>query len=438
MKFGVFDHMDDAGVPQGQLYADRLRLVEAYDRAGLYGYHLAEHHATPLGLAASPSLFLAAMAQRTTRLRFGPMVYLLPFHHPLRLIEEVCMLDQMSGGRFELGVGRGVSPFETAAYALDFAQTQQMYHEAFQVLLKGLASDELTFEGKFYRFDKVPMVLRPVQRPHPPLWYGTTIPENADWPAANDVNIVSLGLRATIRPIFERYLAVRQKLGKDTSMLYGVGRHVVVADTDAEALAIARRAYPRWRNSFRWLFARNNAEPRIGGLYPMTWDELQAVDNGIAGSPQTVRDFIKAEIETTGPNYFVSWLAFGDMTLNEALHSVELLSREVMPGLRLIHRHHRRVLGVTQRQRGLDVAHVRLGGEPRDEVLERRHVGRDAFEDEVDLAGEHPAFAHQRLLAHEVLERLEVRLGLAREMHHGEHGDLVAEPLLVEHARDSP
>ena len=196
------------------------------------------------------------------------MVYLLPFHHPLRLIEEVCMLDQMSGGRFELGVGRGVSPFETAAYALDFAQTQQMYHEAFQVLLKGLASDELTFEGKFYRFDKVPMVLRPVQQPHPPLWYGTTIPENADWPAANDVNIVSLGLRATIRPIFERYLAVRQKLGKDTSMLYGVGRHVVVADTDAEALAIARRAYPRWRNSFRWLFARNNAEPRIGGLYP--------------------------------------------------------------------------------------------------------------------------------------------------------------------------
>ena len=331
MKFGVFDHMDDAGVPQGQLYADRLRLVEAYDRAGLYGYHLAEHHATPLGLAASPSLFLAAMAQRTTRLRFGPMVYLLPFHHPLRLIEEVCMLDQMSGGRFELGVGRGVSPFETAAYALDFAQTQQMYHEAFQVLLKGLASDELTFEGKFYRFDKVPMVLRPVQRPHPPLWYGTTIPENADWPAANDVNIVSLGLRATIRPIFERYLAVRQKLGKDTSMLYGVGRHVVVADTDAEALAIARRAYPRWRNNFRWLFARNNAEPRIGGLYPMTWDELQAVDNGIAGSPQTVRDFIKAEIETTGPNYFVPWLAFGDMTLKEALHSVELLAQEVMP-----------------------------------------------------------------------------------------------------------
>src|SRR5262249_41721467 len=116
MKFGVFDHMDDAGVPLGQLYADRLRLIEAYDRARLYGPPLAEHQATPIGCAASPGIFPSAVAQRPTRLRFGPLVYLLPFYHPLRLIEEVCMLDQMSGGRFQLGIGRGVSPFETAAY----------------------------------------------------------------------------------------------------------------------------------------------------------------------------------------------------------------------------------------------------------------------------------------------------------------------------------
>jgi alkanesulfonate monooxygenase SsuD/methylene tetrahydromethanopterin reductase-like flavin-dependent oxidoreductase (luciferase family) len=331
VKFGVFDHMDDAGVPLGELYANRLRLAEAYDRAGFYGYHLAEHHGTPLGCASSPGLFLAAVAQRTTKLRFGPMVYLLPFYHPLRLIEEVCMLDQMSGGRFELGIGRGVSPFETAAYALDFAQTQAMYHEAFQVLLKGLASDELTFEGKFYRFDKVSMVLRPVQRPHPPLWYGVSVPDNADWPAENDVNIVSLGPRQTVRPIFERYLAVRRKLGKDRSTLLGVGRHVIVATTDAQALAIARRAYPRWRASFRWLFERHGAEPRVSGLYPKTFDELQALDTAIAGSPQIVRNFIAAEVESTGTNYFVPWLVFGDMTLEEALRSVDLFAREVMP-----------------------------------------------------------------------------------------------------------
>jgi alkanesulfonate monooxygenase SsuD/methylene tetrahydromethanopterin reductase-like flavin-dependent oxidoreductase (luciferase family) len=333
MKFGVFDHMDDAGVPLGQLFADRLKLIEAYDRAGLYGYHLAEHHSTPLGSAASPSLFLAAVAQRTSRLRFGPLVYLLPFYHPLRLIEEVCMLDQLSGGRLLLGVGRGVSPFETKLYGLDFAKTGAMYHEAFQVLLQGLASDELTFHGDFYQFDKVPMLLKPVQRPHPPLWYGTTIPENADWPAANDVNTVSIALRPTVRAITDRYRAERDRLGKprDNAPLLGVARHVVVAETDAQALAIARRAYPRWRASFRWLFERHGAAPRIGDLYPPTFDELMAVENGIAGSPQTVRDFVAAEMAASGSNYLLSWFAFGDMTLAEQLASFELFAREVMP-----------------------------------------------------------------------------------------------------------
>jgi alkanesulfonate monooxygenase SsuD/methylene tetrahydromethanopterin reductase-like flavin-dependent oxidoreductase (luciferase family) len=334
MKFGIFDHMDDAGVPHGELFAGRLRLAEAYDRAGFHGYHLAEHHGTPIGCAASPGIFLAALAQRTEKLRFGPLVYLLPFYHPLRLIEEICMLDQMSGGRLELGIGRGVSPFETANYALDFAQTGAMYHEAFQVLLKGLTADELTFEGKFYRFDKVPMVLKPVQRPHPPLWYGVSIPDNADWPAANDVNIVSLAPPAAVRPIFERYLATRRKLGRGDTTLRGVGRHVVVADTDAKALEIARRAYPRWRTNFFWLFRRHGSAPRVGDLYPESFDQLAALKTAIAGSPQTVRDFIAAEIEATAPNYFAPWLAFGDMTLDEALHSVDLFAREVMPAFR--------------------------------------------------------------------------------------------------------
>jgi alkanesulfonate monooxygenase SsuD/methylene tetrahydromethanopterin reductase-like flavin-dependent oxidoreductase (luciferase family) len=323
--------MDDAGVPHGELFAGRLRLAEAYDRLGFHGYHLAEHHGTPIGCAASPGIFLAALAQRTEKLRFGPLVYLLPFYHPLRLIEEICMLDQLSGGRLELGIGRGVSPFETNNYALDFSQTGAMYHEAFQVLLTGLAADELTFDGKFYRFDKVPMVLKPVQRPHPPLWYGVSIPDNADWPAANDVNVVSLAPPAAVRPIFERYQATRRKLGKGDTTLRGVGRHVVVADTDEKALAIARRAYPRWRSNFFWLFRRHGSAPRVGDLYPESFDQLAALRTAVAGSPQTVRDFIAAEIEETSPNYFVPWLAFGDMTVDEALHSVDLFGREVMP-----------------------------------------------------------------------------------------------------------
>ena len=323
--------MDDAGVPFTQLYADRVKLAEAYDRAGFYGYHLAEHHATPLGGAASPGLFLAAIAQRTTRLRFGPLVYLLPYYHPVRLIEEVCMLDQMSGGRFELGIGRGVSPLEADAFDVDFKAAPAIYREGLQVLLRGLSSDELSFAGEHYNFRKVPMVLRPVQRPHPPLWAGVLSEASADWPAENDVHIVSLGPRAFVRTIVGRYRAARTRLGKADDRLIGVGRHVVVADTDAEALEIARRAYPRWVESFRWLWVRHGTLPGITAMYPGSFDELQALGHGIAGSPRTVRDFIAADVEATGVNYFLSWFAFGDLTLAESLRSVELFAREIMP-----------------------------------------------------------------------------------------------------------
>ena len=108
------------------------------------------------------------------------------------------------------------------------------------------------------------MILKPVQKPHPPLWYGVTLPGNAAWPAENNVNIVALGLRDNTGAIIKAYRETRAQAWPrcPTATLAGVSRHVVVADTDEAALAIARRAYPRWRTSFRWLFNRHGTEPR--------------------------------------------------------------------------------------------------------------------------------------------------------------------------------
>src|SRR5712675_1849220 len=119
MQFGVFDHLDRNDLPLRDYYEARLQIIEAYDRAGFYAYHVAEHHATPLGMAPSPSIFLAAAAQRTQRLRLGTLVYALPLHHPLRMIEEICMLDHLSRGRLDMGFGRGSSPIELEYYGQD-------------------------------------------------------------------------------------------------------------------------------------------------------------------------------------------------------------------------------------------------------------------------------------------------------------------------------
>src|SRR5919206_3996361 len=107
IHFGIFDWLDESGRGIGTTYEERLRVLELADRLGFYGYHLAEHHATELSTVPSPHLFLAAAAQRTRRLRLGPLSVILPLYEPMRLLEEICMLDQLSGGRLELGISRG-------------------------------------------------------------------------------------------------------------------------------------------------------------------------------------------------------------------------------------------------------------------------------------------------------------------------------------------
>ena len=156
--FGLFDWIDQGTAPLQQLYEERLQLLEVADAAGFFCYHLAEHHTTPLGMAPSPALFLTAAAQRTRRIRLGPLVYLLPLYTPLRLIEEVCMLDHLSGGRLELGVGRGVSPYELGYFGVDATGTRALFDEVLTILITGMTQARLTVAGTHYQYHDVPKV----------------------------------------------------------------------------------------------------------------------------------------------------------------------------------------------------------------------------------------------------------------------------------------
>ena len=330
MEFGVFDHVDDSGLPLAEHLEGRLRLAEAYDRLGFHCYHVAEHHGTPLGLAPSPGILFAALSQRTRRLLFGPMVYLLPLYHPLRLIEEVAMLDALSNGRFQLGIGRGVSPIEQGFYGIDMAEQRDRYDEALEIVLKGLSSDVLDHRGRFHSFDRVPMALRPVQRPHPPLWYGAGSPDSIRWCARNGVNMVTLALGDRVRQATDLY---RSEWAGAASAIpcMGVSRHIVVAPNDTEAKELARPAYARWRRSMAKLWEDRGTGFPLGGHLPMEWDDAEAMGHGCAGSPETVRAFVEREVADGDINYFVSALAFGDMPMDAATRSAELFAAEVMP-----------------------------------------------------------------------------------------------------------
>lgn len=334
MEFGIFDHLDRNDRPLTAFYEERLKLIELYDRMGFHGYHLAEHHSTPLGMAPSPSVFLSAVAQRTRRLRFGPLIYILPLYHPLRLIEEICMLDQMSGGRLMLGVGRGISPYEVAYYGVDPAESQPRYVEALELILKALRSETLNFEGKFYRFKDVPMEFSTIQKPHPPLWYGVINPDATPWLAQQRINIVSHTPAPLMGTITARYVKeFHAAHGRDAAMpKLGLGRHLVIADTTSEALALARRAYARWYNSFTWLWRKHSSKP-VSASYPEDFDTLREMGVGIAGSPSEVRDTLLRQLGESGSNYFVCRFAFGDLTFDEARHSLTLFTDQIMPAL---------------------------------------------------------------------------------------------------------
>ena len=180
--------------------------MECADEKGFYCYHIAEHHGSPLNTTPSPSIFLAAAAQRTTRIRLGTLVYVLPAYNPLRLIEEICMLDNLSRGRLDVGVGRGISPIEMSFFNIDVQQSRDMFREALDAMTSALASGKLSFQGRYFSFKNVELHIEPYQRPYPPLWYPTNSNESMQWLAQEGFNtVVHYQSMPAIRELFELY-----------------------------------------------------------------------------------------------------------------------------------------------------------------------------------------------------------------------------------------
>ncbi len=336
VTFGLFDWLDRKAGPVQDLYEERLRLVEIADDLGFYCYHSAEHHGTPLGMAPSPSVFLAAVSQRTKNIRFGPLCYLLPLYEPLRLIEEICMLDHLSGGRFELGVSRGVSPYELAHYNVDYTNTRPIFDEALAILIKGMTEESLSFHGEYFHYDNVPMEIHPLQKPYPPLWYPTHNPDSMGYIAENGFHYVGLGPSHQVRKNVDKYWEIWAQHKSDptrinahvTAPKVGVNRQIVIAETDAEALALTQKAHAGWYYSITKLMHDHNND-RDDALF--NWDSATKHKTILFGSPDTVRADMQELVETSGCNYVICAFSWGDLSFEESARSMRLFADEVIP-----------------------------------------------------------------------------------------------------------
>jgi alkanesulfonate monooxygenase SsuD/methylene tetrahydromethanopterin reductase-like flavin-dependent oxidoreductase (luciferase family) len=338
MQFGIFDQNDRGSLPLAEQYEHRLRLAALYDELGFDRYHMSEHHATPLSTAPSPSVFIAALTQRTSRLRLCPLVYLLPTYHPLRLAEEMCMLDHLSRGRFEFGIGRGASPHELAAFGVQPENAREMYAEALEVI-RGFfaAGDSFSHHGRFWQIDDVPVEIAPLQQPHPAMWYALASPDSTVWPAQNGVNVLCGGPVARVRSVSDRYRAewrLSHPQGGDEPLI-GVNRYILVADTDQEALELGRAAWPVFHRHFMKLWHKHGTLP-VNAKLPPDFDTLVEAGQAVAGSPATVRDALLRQVRDGGLNYLIGNFTFGGLAPADTEASVRLYAAEVMPALREI------------------------------------------------------------------------------------------------------
>ena len=340
MKVGIFDHLDRSDAPLTQLYEERLQLIEAADAFGIDSYHLAEHHWNPVGMAPLPGIFIGAAAKRTKHIRLGPLAYALAFHNPLILAEEVAMLDHLSGGRFELGIGRGISPWELSMFGITMNETRDLFREAMEIMIQYFTSDTVTHRGTRWHYNDVPVQIKPLQKPFPPLWYGSSsgatrdyiaglgAAMNAGWaPAARIKQAADL-----YRGAWERNKDTPLRAQRPGEVVIGSVRMLVIAETDAEAEKLAQPAYERWYKS---LEHQANSFGFTAMFVPGAYEVARRrIGSVIAGSPETVRSELLRHIAESSVNYPLIQLTFGNLTDAQTKRTLTLFANEILPQLR--------------------------------------------------------------------------------------------------------
>jgi alkanesulfonate monooxygenase SsuD/methylene tetrahydromethanopterin reductase-like flavin-dependent oxidoreductase (luciferase family) len=342
VQFGIFDHLTRLpGVELEALYEGRIALLQKAERAGFYGYHLAEHHGHSLSTTPSQALFLATLARETERLRLGMLVVCLPLHHPIRITEEICMLDQLSGGRLDLGVGRGISPFEHSLFGHHPDEGRERFEETLAMVVQGLETGRIdSTRSRHYDFPEVELPVEPKQRPYPPMWAAG----NVEFAGRNGCNFIFGG--PVTEAIRSRYDELREESRRQPGHLnphvaepkIGSSQYVCIADTDEEACRIGRRALGvlarLLKRSVETVPPHLQDANKPGPTTPL----VEAIERGgpdvlVCGSPRTVGDHFVRYAAEGHANYTVINVPFGDMTIEEADRTLDLFIDGVMPAV---------------------------------------------------------------------------------------------------------
>jgi alkanesulfonate monooxygenase SsuD/methylene tetrahydromethanopterin reductase-like flavin-dependent oxidoreductase (luciferase family) len=305
---------------------------------------LTEHHYADYGLSAAPSVLAATVAARTERVTIGTAVYVVPFHHPLRLAEETATLDILSRGRLVVGIGRGNRPLEFVGHGVRLDDSRTRFEEGTNILVQAWTRERVNFQGQHWQFSNMPVYPKPLTQPHPPLAVAAISPDTLTWTARRGYRLLSSGLGTPLPALIQQrqtYAAALAEPGLLDS--WTVTKHVYVAATDALARAEAE-PHQRW---YLDSFARSLRPDGLAGLTDATraqaaafadraaarrWEDL-IEDSLLIGSPDTIRRKV-AELQAAGVGELACWMNFGGLPPAQVRRSMDLFAHEVMPAFK--------------------------------------------------------------------------------------------------------
>jgi alkanesulfonate monooxygenase SsuD/methylene tetrahydromethanopterin reductase-like flavin-dependent oxidoreductase (luciferase family) len=353
LEFGIWDsfpaHEMATSPVAADVYDQHLYEVQMAEELGYESYYIIEHQNSHVGQLTAPSVYLTAVALKTTTMRFGVMIYQLPFYNPIRLAEEAAMLDHLSHGRLEFGTGIGVAEHEFMRWNLPFFERQQMSTEALEIIVKAWTQDEVTHDGKYWKFDEALPVPKPYQQPHPPIWVGAHSPASLEFAAKNNYNVSqNIDIDPTIAEKFDLYRKVWKECNHPGPMPRTfLTRAVHVAETDEKAREEAEQPMLTSRGlgrtglaNTRIGFKGNQDSPtsqELGRVFEGMATSFEFwIDNGLAlvGSPETVTKQLKKQYDLIGYDIFCASHRFGPLPKEQVSKSMKLFAEEVMPNFR--------------------------------------------------------------------------------------------------------
>ena len=346
MRFGTFSYNQARPwVAERQAFEELLAQIELTEQLGYDEAWFAEHHHSDYGMLASPNLIIAALARRTTRLRMGNLVGVLPLYDPMRLAEECAILDILTNGRLNVGLGRGV-PKDDMKHRLDRETAQARFEEGIEILARAWAGETFTYSGKAWSYLDISCRPQPLQKPHPPIYYGATSPESPAVVARRGWNLaLSRQPLANCAKAIASYRETRAALdnhagGGDAIMV----RDVYVADSDEQAWQEAVPELARfWQlagdNYWRGESLTADDLPKLTERYVyfpggLTARRLAEWGTSLIGSPDTVIKNAGEMISTARPDCLVGMFSFGGLRHEQVMRSLDLFGTKVMPALK--------------------------------------------------------------------------------------------------------